>query len=181
MAIQSAEKECAARVTDGLSGWKTRCTSLPNALGNVAQRVEQTIDDYIGFCMKRKLLWPSFLPCNKAPKPCRGGAGWYQIDEQHVASKDRYPRHHLEQTTLTVSERRGYGSLPYPLLLLASTLFLSKPCRRSRAHSQSCGCRASSCCRGRGRGTCGGRTQRASQQTPCGWQRSWPDGCRSRC
>ena len=58
---------------------------------------------------------------------------------------------------------------------------LSKPCRRSRVHSRSCGCRASSCCRERGRGTCGDRTQRASQRTSCGWRRSWPDGCRSRC
>lgn len=43
-----------------------------------------------------------------------------------------------------------------------------RACCSNRARSRSCAHRASACCRERVRGTCGGRTHRASQRRPCG-------------
>ena len=56
-----------------------------------------------------------------------------------------------------------------------------RACCSNRARSRSCAHRASACCRERVRGTCGGRTHRASQRRPCAQQPSWPDESRSRC
>ena len=73
---------------------------------------------------------------------------------------------------LSVSRFSGQSYFPYREIM---------PCRPSRAPIQSCACRASPCCRGPGRDTCGGQIRRASRREPCARQRSWPDGCQSRC
>ena len=56
-----------------------------------------------------------------------------------------------------------------------------RACCSNRVRSRSCAHRASACCRERVRGTCGGRTHRASQRTPCAQQPSWRDASQSRC
>lgn len=80
-----------------------------------------------------------------------------------------------------VSRRGGVDAVGRPTASPHRQFSTERACCSNRARSRSCAHRASACCRERVRGTCGGRTHRASQRRPCGWQPSWPDESRSRC
>ena len=67
------------------------------------------------------------------------------------------------------ASRRGAGMLSAHATASPHRQFSTeRACCSNRARSRSCAHRASACCRERVRGTCGGRTHRASQRRPYG-------------